>query len=88
MRKYLIEKDLKKVLSKLFKKNTNLYVAVMKKIEGILCCENPEHYKNLKVPLQEFKRVHVGSFILMFKYVKEEDKILFYDLTHHDDAYK
>jgi mRNA-degrading endonuclease RelE of RelBE toxin-antitoxin system len=60
----------------------------MKKIEEILSNEDLDHYKNLRVPLQNFKRVHVrGPFVLTFKYIKSEDKIVFYDFDHHDYIY-
>ncbi|MBS3118959.1 addiction module toxin RelE [Candidatus Woesearchaeota archaeon] len=88
MRNFLIEDKLKKIIEKLHKKNPVVYEALMKKIEEILNCEDVEHYKNLHSPLQEYKRVHVGSsFILLFKYVKTEELVVFYDLDHHDNAY-
>ncbi len=88
MRNFLIEDKLKKIIEKLHKKNPSVYEALMKKIEEILNCDNVEHYKNLRSPLQEYKRVHIGSSsILLFKYVKSEDLVVFYDLDHHDSAY-
>jgi len=56
MREFSIEEDLKKNLSKISKKDKILYNAIMKKIEEILTCEDVNHYKNLKKPLQDFKR--------------------------------
>ena len=61
----------------------------MKKIKEAVECENVKHYKNLRYPLQELKRGHVrGPFVLTFKYLKSEDKIIFYDFDHHDNIYK
>ena len=89
MREFSIEEDLKKNLSKISKKDKILYNAIMKKIEEILTCEDVNHYKNLKKPLQDFKRVHVkSSFVLIFKYIESEDKVVFYRLKHHDDIYQ
>ncbi|HOI18655.1 MAG TPA: addiction module toxin RelE [Candidatus Woesearchaeota archaeon] len=89
MREFSIEEDLKKNLSKISKKDKILYNAIMKKIEEILTCEDVNHYKNLKKPLQDFKRVHVkSSFVLTFKYIESEDKVVFYRLKHHDDIYQ
>ena len=89
MREFSIEEDLKKNLSKISKKDKILYNVIMKKIEEILTCEDVNHYKNLKKPLQDFKRVHVkSSFVLTFKYIESEDKVVFYRLKHHDDIYK
>lgn len=88
MREFSIEEDLRKNLSKISKKDKILYNAIMNKIEEILTCEDVNHYKNLKKPLQDFKRVHVkSSFVLTFKYIESEDKVVFYRLKHHDDIY-
>jgi len=89
MREFSIEEDLKKNLSKISKKDKILCNAIMKKIVEILNCEYVSHYTNLKKPLQDFKRVHVkSSFVLTFKYIESEDKVVFYRLKHHDDIYK
>ena len=88
MRKFSIEENLKKTLGKIFKKDNAMYMAIMKKIEEILTCENVNHYKNLKKPLQDFKRVHIKkSFVLIFKYIESNDEVIFFDLDHHDDIY-
>lgn len=88
MRRFSIEESLKKELDKVHKKDPVLYEAVMGKIEEILTCVDVNHYKNLRKPLQEFKRVHVkSSFVLIFKYVVSENKVIFYDLDHHDFIY-
>ena len=47
-----------------------------------------EHYKNLRYGLKDKKRVHVGNFVLVFKLVKEENKIIFLDFDHHDNIYR
>ena len=89
MREFSIEEDLKKELGKLLKRDRVFYDTIMKKIEEILTCPDVTHYKNLRSPLQEFKRVHVkSSFVLTFKYLTTEDKIIFYKLDHHDYIYK
>jgi YafQ family addiction module toxin component len=89
MRSFLIEEKLEKELEKSAKRDKVLYEAIIKKMEEILNCPDINHYKNLKTPLQEFKRVHVrSSFVLLFKYNISEDKIIFYDLDHHDYIYR
>ena len=88
MREFSIEDNLKKKLSKLSKKDTIMYSSVMKKFEEILTCKDINHYKNLKKPLQDFKRVHIkSSFVLIFKYIESDDKVVFFDLDHHDNIY-
>jgi len=70
MREFSVEENLKRTLSKISKKDKAMYDAIMKKFEEILTCENVNHYKNLRKPLQDFKRVHIkSSFVLTFKYI-------------------
>ncbi len=89
MRLIEIEKNLYKNLVKLLKKDKKRYEIIWKKINEVANCFDVEHYKNLRFPLQEFKRVHVDkSFVLIFKYNKIKDIIRFYDLDHHDKIYK
>jgi len=86
MRSFFIFPSLQKKLKKLFKKDKVMYEIIMKKIEEICSCKNINHYKNLRNPLQEFKRVHIkSSFVLIFKV--SQDNIEFYNLDHHDNIY-
>lgn len=88
MRKFSIEASLQKTLTKLFKKDRQTYDILMRKMEEILTCLDVSHYKNLRKPLQHLKRVHIrGPFVLTFKYMENEDKIVFYDFDHHDNIY-
>jgi YafQ family addiction module toxin component len=88
MRKYKIQPSLVKMLAKIAKKDKVSYEQILKKIEEIITCKDLDHYKNLRKPLQEFKRVHIkGSFVLLFKYNLTEGCITFYDFDHHDRIY-
>ena len=88
MREFSIEDNLKKKLSKLSKKDNVMYSSIMKKFEEILTRKDVNHYKNLRKPLQDFKRVHIkSSFVLIFKYIESDDKVVFFDLDHHDNIY-
>lgn len=88
MRKFNIERDLHRILKKLHKKDSKKYKIVWKKINEILSIGDVNHYKNLKFPLNNFKRVHIDrSFVLVFKYDQKKDKVIFYDLDHHDKIY-
>ena len=88
MRDFLIEDNLKKKLSKLSKKDKVMYEAVINKFEEVLNCVNVNHYKNLRSPLQDFKRVHIkSSFVLIFKYLKSKNEVIFFELDHHDNIY-
>jgi len=88
MREFSIEEKLYALLKRLFKKDKKRYEIIWKKINEIVNNSDIRHYKNLKFPLEDFKRVHIDkSFILIFKYVKAKDKIIFYDFDHHDRIY-
>jgi len=78
-----IKPDVDRVLNKLAKKNKKQYEIVLKKVEEVL--QNPQHYKNLRAPLQDWKRVHIDkSFVLLFS-VDENTKIVtLEDFDHHD----
>ena len=88
-RDYYIEEKLKKKLTIVFKKDPRRYKIILKKIEEIITCGNIDHYKNLRKPLQNFKRVHIDAhFVLVFKYEKNRDVLYFYDFDHHYTIYK
>lgn len=76
------------VLLTLKKKDPALFSALQKKICQIALLDKTaiEHFKNLRAGLKDYKRVHVGSFVLMFKV--EENTIIFAKFLHHDEAYK
>jgi YafQ family addiction module toxin component len=88
MREFEIRPTLDKKLIKLSKRDKPIYKAVIGKIDEILNCEDPGHYKNLAYDMKDFKRVHIGSFILVFKVDNENKLIIFEDFKHHDDMYR
>lgn len=79
---------LQNILNKLFKKDKNLYEQVLKKIDEIINSSDVEHYKNLRYNMKDSKRVHIGHFVLVFEYIRSENKIKFLDFDHHDNIYK
>lgn len=82
-----IKTDLENMLQKLAKKNKKQVEIILSKVDEIL--ENPHRYKNLRAPLNNWKRVHIDKhFVLVFS-VDEENKIVtLEDYAHHDDIYK
>ncbi len=88
MYEYEILPSLQKILNKLSKKDKNLYERVLKKIEEIINSSSVEHYKNLRYDLKDYKRVQIGHFVLVFKFDKTNNKIIFADFDHHDNIYK
>ena len=82
-----ISPHLKRVLNKLGRKDKNLAIAVIKKIEQIVNSDTfaIEHFKNMRYNLSHLKRVHIGSFVLTFRF--KEGTIIFEDFDHHDRIY-
>jgi len=87
-RQYKTSKNFDRILDKLSKKDKQLYENLLKKMNEILNTNDVEHYKNLRYSLKDFKRVHVGSFVIIFRYDKQNEIILFTDFDHHDNIYK
>ena len=60
-----IDEELLKKLDKLSKKNKKQVEIILKKADEIL--KDPHRYKNLKAPLNMWKRVHIDKhFVLAF----------------------
>ena len=82
-----IKPDLEKTLKKLAKKNRRQVEIILKKIDEILV--NPHRYKNLRAPLNNWKRVHVDKhFVLIFSIDEESNSVTLEDSDHHDNIYK
>lgn len=87
-RPYKTSKEFDRVLAKLQKKDKQLYENLLNKMQEIRNSADVEHYKNLRYDLKEYKRAHVGHFVLVFKFDKMNNLILFSDFDHHDNIYK
>lgn len=70
---------------KLTHKNRGLGAALNSKISEIL--DNPHHYKPLGNVLRGTRRVHVGSFVLIYEIV-EPSVVRLLRFSHHDEAYE
>ncbi|MEA3414380.1 MAG: hypothetical protein U9Q99_02550 [Nanoarchaeota archaeon] len=69
------------------KRDKKLFKSFEKKVFQIIGSnlEEINHFKNLKKPLNNLKRVHVGSFVLTFQF--KNNIIFFEDFVHYDYAY-
>ena len=86
MYSYEIRESLEKKFHKLSKKDVTLLKIVEKKIPEIL--RNPHHYKNLRSPLQNLKRVHIGkSYVLLFSVDEKKKIVIFEGFDHHNKVY-
>ncbi len=88
MYSFEIVPSLEDTLRKLSKRDKFLYERVLKKIEEVITTSDIEHYKNLRHDMKDKKRVHIGHFVLVFTFVREENKVKFIDFDHHDKIYK
>ncbi|MCK5258990.1 MAG: type II toxin-antitoxin system RelE/ParE family toxin [Thermoplasmatales archaeon] len=88
MYKFDVSENLEKILNKLSKKDKDLYNQILKKIDEVINSKDIDHYKNLRYNMKDSKSAHIGHFVLIFQYKKEEDIILFDDFDHHDNIYK
>ena len=75
--------EFEKSMKKLKKKDKTAFEQIQKKLAEIV--ENPEHYKPLKNILAGFRRLHFGSFVLI--YAIEGNIVRIISLDHHDKAY-
>ena len=81
-----IEEGLNKRFAKLAKRDKQTFEAIHKKVLEIL--ENPHHFKPLRAPLQNKRRVHIsGSFILIFAVDEEHRTVRLLEFDHHDKVY-
>ena len=87
MYQYKIQPHLQEIMTKLLKKDPKTRERIIKKIEEIINSD-VEHYKNLRHDLKDFKRVQIGEKVLIFKFEKNQNLILFEDFDHHDKIYK
>lgn len=82
-----IRPSLKKKLEKLGAKNPKQAEIIAKKSEDIII--NPHRYKNLRSPLQQWKRVHIDKhFVLTYSIDEETKTVILEDYEHHKKIYK
>ena len=87
MYKLEIRPSLQKKLEKLAKKNSKQAEIIVKKSEEIVL--NPQHYKNLRAPLNHWKRVHIDKhFVLTFSVDENTKTVILEDYEHHDVIYR
>ena len=86
---YDITDILRKKLEKIGKKDKILALNFYKKVQEIIYRDSKSinMYKNLKSPMNTYKRIHLtDNYILLF--AVEKNHIIFIDIKHWDDVYK
>lgn len=66
--------------------NQERYVRTQKQIDKLL--KAPELGKPLRYRFRNCRRLHVGSFVLIYEIREARKEIYFIDLDHHDKIYK
>ena len=75
-----------KIFKKLRRKDSVQFEALSRKIKEIL--ENPQQFKPLKSPMRHMRRVHVGSFVLVYDIDETRKVVTIRRYEHHDTVYK
>ena len=82
-----IRPSLKKKLIKLGAEDPKQAEIIVKKSEEIVI--DPNRYKNLRAPLNHWKRVHIDNhFVLAFSINEETKTVILEDFDHHDKIYR
>ncbi len=82
-----IKPELDKLFAKLAVRNPKQIGIINKKVDEIRA--DPTRYKNLKAPLNSWKRVHIDkSFVLTFSVDDATHTVTLEDYDHHDRIYK
>jgi len=87
-KQYRTSKNFERILAKLLNRDNKLYENILSKMNEILNSSDIEHYKNLRYNLKEYKRANVGSFVIVFKYDRQNNMVYFEDFDHHDNIYR
>jgi len=84
---YTIENSSKvdKIFRKLSRKNPQEFEAITKKLVEL--AEDPHRFKPLSNVMKGFRRVHFGSFVLIFSIDEERMTVVLEDYEHHDTVY-
>ncbi|MDO8622811.1 MAG: type II toxin-antitoxin system RelE/ParE family toxin [archaeon] len=81
-----IRESIDLIFKKLYKKDKISFEYISKKINEAR--ENPYHFKPLKNPLQNYRRIHIGNFVLIYSINEQSKTIIIEKYKHHDEAYK
>jgi len=74
------------VFKKLAEKNPDQLKTITKKLGEII--EDPYRFKPLSNIMKEFRRVHFGSFVLIYSIDERNKTVILEDFDHHDKIYR
>jgi YafQ family addiction module toxin component len=81
-----VREHLDRTFRKLAKKDARQLEAVTKKVGEI--ARDPHAYKPLRFPLAGKRRVHIGSYVLVFSIDEARKTVVLEDYDHHDHVYR
>jgi len=73
-----------RILKTLKRKQPNVFKTLTKKVEDVV--QEPTRGKPLRNVLRSYRRVHLGSFVLVYEIREQEVRMV--DFDHHDRIYK
>jgi YafQ family addiction module toxin component len=79
-------KNVDRIFKKLAKKDSAHLEAIAEKLREIL--EDPYAFKPMHFPLQGYRRVHFGSYVLLYSIDEQRKTVVLEDYDHHDRIYK
>lgn len=74
------------IFKKLSKKNPNQLETITKKLEEVV--ENPHRFKPFSNIMKGLRRVHFGSYVLIFSIDEKNKTVILEDYDHHDNIYR
>ena len=77
--------EFERSMKKLKKKNKVMFEQIQKKLIDVV--KNPEHYKPLGNILFGLRRIHFGSFVLLYSIDEKNKTVVLEDYDHHDKIY-
>lgn len=80
-----VRENVDKIFKKLFGRDRVSFEYINKKISEIR--ENPYHFKPLKVPMQNYRRVHIGNYVLVYSINESTKTVIIEKYEHHDKVY-
>lgn len=81
-----VRQHVDRVFKKLSKKDHRQMEAISRKIEEIL--QDPHAFKPMHFPLVGMRRVHFGSYVLLFSIDEQRKTVVLEDYEHHGRVYK
>ena len=81
-----VRQHVDRTFRKLSKKDSGQMNAISKKIDEIL--QDPHAFKPMHFPLSGMRRVHFGSYVLLFSIDEQRKTVVLEDYEHHDLVYR